>query len=93
MHYYNPNIDLLGIVLNMSESRTRVDKKSLNYIKNAFGHDLLPTAISRATKIRELNFSFTTIIENLKNTKIDKEFSAIAEELIKRINIKENVNG
>ena len=71
----------------MSEERTNVDKTTTSFIQQSFGGSLFNTKISRTTKIREMNLSFESTIENLKNTKVDEELVALSKEIMERIEI------
>lgn len=82
--YFNHNIKFLGAVLNMSESRTNADKATINLIEQTFDKSLFQSKISRTTKIREVNLSFEATIANLKNTKTEKEFIKLADEIMER---------
>lgn len=84
-NYFNAEIKLLGTVINMSEERTNVDKTTTSFIQQSFGGSLFNTKISRTTKIREMNLSFESTIENLKNTKVDEELVALSKEIMERI--------
>jgi chromosome partitioning protein len=84
-NYFNPKIKSLGTLVNMSESRTNVDKVTMDRIEHAFGNTLFKTKISRTTKIREVNLSFEATIANLKNSKVEREFIKLADEIMERI--------
>jgi chromosome partitioning protein len=82
--YFNHSIKFLGAVLNMSEARTNADKATTDLIKKTFNTALFQSKISRTTKIREINLSFEATIANLKNTKAEKEFIKLADEIMER---------
>ncbi len=83
--YYNPTLELLGVVVNTHESNTRVGRLALARINEIFGDLLFNTKISRSIRIGELSIMKEPLAKVSSGTKSDKEFQLFAEEVYRRI--------
>lgn len=83
--YYNKNCELLGVVLNTHEPRTKVGRVALEMMTQLFGNSLFNTKISRSIKMSESNILRKTIGQMSAGSKIDKELKKLTQEVYERI--------
>ena len=82
--YYNPNLKVLGVVIN-KWSKTNVARSTKEIAKKTFGSELFKTEITRSVRIGELASTRGTVDYRSPKTKSDAEFTALAEEIYKRM--------
>ena len=81
---YNPEIELLGVLINMFDGRLNLTVAVLEEIKKYFSDKLFRTPIPRSVKISEAPSHGMAITEYDKNGKGAAAYSAVALELIQR---------
>ena len=81
---YNPEIELLGVLINMFDGRLNLSIAVLEEIKKYFSDKLFHTPIPRSVKISEAPSHGMPITEYDKNGKGAAAYSAVALELIRR---------
>ena len=81
---YNPNIDLLGVLINMYDGRLNLTLAVLEEIKKYFSGKLFKTPIPRSVKISEAPSYGMTIIDYDKNGKGAAAYASVTKELIDR---------
>jgi len=86
----NPDIKILGVVLDCVDHRPVIIKQIIEEITNSFGSIVFKGSISRSIKIEEVIASRIGLIELEEDHKIKEEVKAIGEEFLKRI---EALNG
>lgn len=87
---YNPEIDLLGVLINMYDGRLNLTLAVLEEIKKYFADKLFRTPIPRSVKISEAPSYGMAITEYDRNGKGAAAYSAVALELMQRC---EKING
>ncbi len=81
---YNPQIELLGVLINMFDGRLNLSIAVLEEIKRHFADKLFRTPIPRSVKISEAPSHGMPITDYDKNGKGSVAYSAVALELMKR---------
>ena len=81
---YNPDIELLGVLVNMFDGRLNLSIAVLEEIKKYFSDKLFRTPIPRSVKISEAPSHGMAITEYDKNGKGSLAYSAVALELMQR---------
>lgn len=81
---YNPEIELLGVLINMFDGRLNLTVAVLEEIKKYFADKLFRTPIPRSVKISEAPSHGMAITEYDKNGKGAAAYSAVALELMQR---------
>ncbi len=81
---YNPEIELLGVLINMFDGRLNLTVAVLEEIKKYFSDKLFRTPIPRSVKISEAPSHGMAITDYDKNGKGAAAYSAVALELIQR---------
>ncbi len=81
---YNPEIELLGVLINMFDGRLNLSIAVLEEIKKYFADKLFKTPIPRSVKISEAPSHGMPITEYDRNGKGATAYSAVALELVKR---------
>lgn len=81
---YNPEIDLLGVLINMFDGRLNLSIAVLEEIKKYFADKLFRTPIPRSVKISEAPSHGLPITEYDKNGKGSAAYSAVALEIMRR---------
>ncbi|MBO5870984.1 MAG: ParA family protein [Clostridia bacterium] len=81
---YNPNIELLGVLVNMFDGRLNLSIAVLEEIKRHFAGKLFRTPIPRSVKISEAPSHGMPITDYDRNGKGAAAYSAVALELMKR---------
>lgn len=87
---YNPDIELLGVLVNMFDGRLNLSIAVLEEIKKYFADKLFRTPIPRSVKISEAPSYGMAITEYDRNGKGTAAYSAVALELMRRC---ENASG
>lgn len=81
---YNPDIELLGVLINMFDGRLNLSIAVLEEIKKYFATKLFRTPIPRSVKISEAPSHGLAITEYDRNGKGAAAYSAVALEIIQR---------
>lgn len=81
---YNPDIELLGVLINMFDGRLNLSIAVLSEIKKFFADKLFRTPIPRSVKISEAPSHGMAITDYDKNGKGAAAYSAVALELMQR---------
>ena len=81
---YNPEIELLGVLINMFDGRLNLTVAVLEEIKKYFADKIFRTPIPRSVKISEAPSHGMAITDYDKNGKGAAAFSAVALEMIQR---------
>lgn len=81
---YNPDIELLGVLVNMFDGRLNLSIAVLEEIKRHFANKLFRTPIPRSVKISEAPSHGMPITDYDKNGKGAAAYSAVTLELMKR---------
>ncbi len=81
---YNPEIELLGVLVNMFDGRLNLSIAVLEEIKKYFADKLFRTPIPRSVKISEAPSHGMPITEYDKNGKGAAAYSAVALEMMRR---------
>ncbi len=83
---YNPNIELLGVLINMFDGRLNLSIAILEEIKKYFADKILKTPIPRSVRISEAPSYGMVITEYDRNGKGAAAYSAVALEIMQRCN-------
>jgi chromosome partitioning protein len=81
----NPNLNLLGIILTMYDSRTSLSEQVKAEIEKHFGEKLFKTTIPRNVRLAEAPSFGRTIAEHDKWSKGARAYKALAKELEGRL--------
>lgn len=81
----NPNINILGVVITMFDSRNSLSEQVKNELKNHFGDKLFKTVIPRNVRLAEAPSFGKTIVEHDKWSKGARAYKALAKELEEKI--------
>lgn len=81
----NPNLNLLGVVLTLFDSRNSLSAQVHNELKKHFGAKLFETVIPRNVRLAEAPSFGKTITEYDKWSKGARAYKALAKELEKRV--------
>lgn len=81
----NPNLELLGVVATMHDSRTTLADNVYDELQNHFGDKLLKTIIPRNVRLAEAPSYGKTILEHDRWSKGAKSYKQLAKEIDKRI--------
>lgn len=81
----NPDLQLLGAVITMYDSRTNIAKDSLNQIKAVFGAKLLRTHISRSVRLEESPAYKESILTFAPRSPGAQEFMKLSREVLERV--------
>lgn len=86
--YTNPKIKVAGIVLNMYNPRTNLQREVADYItqvSSSLGTTLFKSTIRNSIKVKEAPFSQKSIYEYAPKEKVTADFTAFIDELMKRV--------
>lgn len=81
---YNPDIELLGVLINMFDGRLNLSVAVLEEIKKYFSDKIFKTPIPRSVKISEAPSHGLAITDYDRNGKGAAAYSSVALEIIKR---------
>ncbi len=82
----NPNLNLLGIILTMYDSRTSLASQVEQEVKKHFGAKVFSAVVPRNVKLAEAPSYGRSIIDHDKWSKGARAYKALAKELEKRVN-------
>lgn len=80
----NPNLEVLGVLLTMYDSRTNLSQQVIDEVRNFFGSKVFATVIPRNVRLAEAPSYGMTIIEYDKNSKGALAYQELAKEVIRR---------
>lgn len=81
----NPNLDLLGVVITMHDSRTTLSDEVLNEVKKHFGDKVFETVIPRNVRLAEAPSHGKSIHEHDKWSKGARSYKQLAKEVTERV--------
>lgn len=81
----NPNLNLLGVVVTMHDSRTSLSDQVLQELGKHFGDKVLSTVIPRNVRLAEAPSHGRPIADHDKWSKGARAYKALAKEIVKRI--------
>jgi chromosome partitioning protein len=88
--YFNPNIQVLGIIINQIDGRKLVMEREMEEaLRENYGDLVLKSKISKRIKVEESPAFQKAITEYNAQGPAAKEFKALAKELLQRIHMKE----
>lgn len=82
--YYNKNIEIIGICVNLSSKNTNIGKIGLRTARSVFKDLLIEPIISRSVRIEEMSLVGKTVV-NSKNTDAIVAFEQVAENIYRKI--------
>jgi len=82
--YYNPALEVLGIIINKWQ-KTKVAASTKAFVKDLFKDLIFKTELRRSVKIGDLITTRGNVRESSAGTKSDDEFTALCDEIYKRI--------
>src|SRR5665213_751052 len=82
----NPNLNILGVVVTLYDSRTSLSEQVKKELEKYFSEKVFATVIPRNVKLAEAPSFGRTIIEHDKWSKGARAYKALAKELEKRLN-------
>ncbi len=80
----NPSLEMMGILLTMYDSRTRLSKEVVEEVRSHFGNQVFDTVIPRAVVISEAPSYGLPITEYAPNSKGAKAYIELAKEVVQR---------
>ena len=86
--HLNPNLDVEGVVLTMKDSRSNLINQVSNEITTFFGKKVFTTVIPRNVRLAEAPSHGVPIGAYDSSSKGAKAYLALAEEILKRNNMK-----
>lgn len=81
----NPNLDLLGVVLTMYDSRTSLSDQVKQELQKHFGDKLFNTVIPRNVRLAEAPSHGKTIAEHDKWSKGARAYKSLTKEVMQRV--------
>lgn len=81
---YNPNLELVGVLINMFDGRLNLSMQVMSEIKKYFGSKILKTPIPRNVKLSEAPSYGEPIYEYDKRSKGAVAYEAVAAEIAER---------
>ena len=85
----NPELNLLGVIINSYESLPVITRQIRLEIKETFGLRVFNTVLSKSIKIEEAIVSKQGVIfhKRLDKSRVKEEVSSIGDELVNRLNV------
>jgi chromosome partitioning protein len=83
----NPNLELLGVVMTMFDSRTNLSNQVVNEVRNHFGEKVFDTVIPRTTRLAEAPSFGKPIIHYDKYSAGAAAYQVLAQEVVKRLGL------
>lgn len=81
----NPNLDILGVLITLYDSRNSLSEQVKKELENYFGAKLFDTIVPRNVRLAEAPSFGRTIIEHDKWSKGARAYKALAKEVEKRL--------
>lgn len=82
---YNPNLDLIGILLTMHQERYTLTQQVVAELKKRYSEKLFKATVSRSVRLAEAPGFGATVFETAPHSKSAREYRAVAKELMLRI--------
>lgn len=82
---YNPDLDLIGILLTMHQGRLTLTQEVVAELKKRYSEKLFKTTISRSVRLAEAPGFGAPVYTSAPTSKSAKEYKAAAKELMLRI--------
>lgn len=82
----NSNLELLGVVLTMYDSRTSLSDQVAQEVRKHFGDKLFKTVIPRNVRLAEAPSFSKTVFEHDKWSKGARAYKNLAKEIVRRVN-------
>ena len=83
----NPNLELIGVVMTMFDSRTNLATQVVTEVRNHFGTAVFDTVIPRTTRLAEAPSFGKPIIYYDKHSAGAAAYQVLAQEVVKRLGI------
>lgn len=83
----NINLEILGILLNKADDRTKLTQKMKTNLDELFGDKVFKTVIHQNVKVMESQEEQIPIDKYAPSSRVTKEFKALVEEVINRVNV------
>ena len=83
----NPRLELLGVVMTMYDSRTKLSNQVVNEVREHFGDRVFETMIPRSTRLAEAPSFGKPIIHYDKYSSGSAAYEVLAQEFVKRLGI------
>jgi chromosome partitioning protein len=83
----NPRLELLGVVMTMYDSRTKLSNQVVNEVREHFGERVFETMIPRSTRLAEAPSFGKPIIHYDKYSSGSAAYEVLAQEFVKRVGI------
>ncbi|MGB8953290.1 MAG: ParA family protein [Candidatus Aminicenantales bacterium] len=80
----NPNLQIIGVLITLHDSRTNISKDVVNRIKKVFGQKVFKTVISKSVKLEESPAYKESIFTYAANSIGAIQYKNIAEEILRR---------
>jgi chromosome partitioning protein len=81
----NPRLELLGVIMTMYDSRTKLSNQVVSEVREHFGERVFETMIPRSTKLAEAPSFGKPIIHYDKYSSGAAAYELLAQELVKRL--------
>lgn len=82
---YNPNLEILGVVMVMHDSRTRLSSDVVEEVKNVFGDAVFKTLINRNVRLAEAPSYGMSIFDYDRISKGAWNYRALSKEVLDRM--------
>lgn len=82
---YNPNLEILGVVLTMYDKRNSLSRQVYEELKNHFSGKIFDTVVPRNIRLAEAPSYGTPVIEHDKWSKGARAYKSMAKEVIQRV--------
>ena len=86
-HGINPRLELLGVVMTMFDSRTKLANQVVDEVREHFGERVFETMIPRSTRLAEAPSFGKPIIHYDKYSAGSAAYELLAQEFVKRLGI------
>ena len=83
--YHNPNLELLGVLITMYNSRLNISQSIMNDLRGYFGNLLFKTTVVRNVRLAEAPSYGTPVLYLDKFSKGAQNYISVAKELIERV--------
>ncbi|HAN20960.1 MAG: hypothetical protein A2Y15_03100 [Clostridiales bacterium GWF2_36_10] len=90
---YNPELELLGVLINMFDGRLNLTVQVLEEIKKYFSDKLFKTPIPRNVKISEAPSYGMSIIDYDRHSKGSAAYASVAREIMERCGQRDFISG
>jgi chromosome partitioning protein len=83
--YYSPDLELVGVLMNIADMRTVHSREAYEALRKAFGKDVFKTVIRSSIAYAESAESAKSILDHRPD--LGADYLALADELLKRIGL------